>query len=177
VFDPSIIGQKSYANTSDATWASLVYDWKNDLYNCKKKIMREISLGDGWHLSERNETETWRWSKEKFTINAPKSIDSLSIGCSVPVNTEIIITVGNHEDKLPLKIGMNDISVTTFGETLVSGVVVNPFVPAEQSPSTDDPRTLGICLKKLAMKMGTTTIPVEFSDLSPIVPPPLQSKV
>jgi GR25 family glycosyltransferase involved in LPS biosynthesis len=174
VFDPSLVGQKSYENTSDSMWASLVYDWKNDLYNCKKKLMREVSLDEGWHLSEENETEVWRWSKDRFTINVPKSIDSLSIVCSVPFSNEIIITVGGHENKLPLKVGTNEISVITYGETLISGVVTNPFVPSEKSSDTDDPRVLGICLKRLIMKMGVVTIPIEFSDLSPALSPPLK---
>jgi hypothetical protein len=155
-----------------------VYDWKNDLYNCKRKLLKEVSLGDGWHLSERNAFEVWRWSKEKFTINVPRSIDSLSVFCSVPSNNEVVFKVGEHEETKALKAGTNELEVLTRGESQITGVVVNPFVPSEQSEENNDQRTLGICLKKLLIKMGVISIPVEFSDLMPppSAPPPLAEK-
>lgn len=177
VFDPSLVEQKSYANTSDSTWVSLVYDWENDLYNFKKKIMREVSLGEGWHLSEENGADTWRWSMEKFTINIPKSIDSLVLICSVTSNNSISIGVGNHTEEMNLKAGNNELEIPTRGESQIFGVIANPFIPAKQSKDSNDCRTLGICLKRLVMKMGVTSIPVEFSDLSPAFLSPLEIKI
>jgi len=173
VFDPSLVNQKSYDNISNSTWTSLVYDWKNDFYNCKQKLLGEVSLGCGWYFGERNESEVWRWSQEKFIINVPKSIDSLSLLCSVPYNNEVIITIGDHEEKMGLKAGTNVLEIFTRGEVQISGTVVNPFVPSKQSEDNNDHRILGICMKKFVIKMGVISIPIELLDLVPDVTSPL----
>jgi GR25 family glycosyltransferase involved in LPS biosynthesis len=177
VCDPSLVSQKSYLNTNDAIWTSLVYDWKNDMYGCKKKLLKEISLTDGWHNAERNDTEIWRWSKDMFLINIPKNIDSITLSFSTPINNNLNLSIGDNQTEIPLVIGHNELEILTNGGTQIIGRVEIPFIPSQKSEKNTDTRTLGICLKQIIIKMGATIIPIELSELGSFPTSPISFKL
>jgi hypothetical protein len=177
VFDPSLVSQRSFLNTSDSAWSSLVYDWKNDIYGCKGKLVKEISMSDGWYNLEKNDTESWRWSKNKFTLKIPASIDSLSILCSSPVENAVILTVGETSTQSDLKVGDNIIKLETHGKNEVAGRIVTPFVPSEHEENSKDSRVLGIRFKKMMVTMGSIDVEVDVQELSSACPPPMTFKL
>lgn len=177
VFDPSLVTQRSYLNTADPAWNSLVYDWKNDLYGCKKKLIENLALTDGWHAAEQDKTGAWRWSKDQFIIQVPDNIPAVEIHCSTPIENGIIFTVGNNQEQMDLKVGDNKLVVRPNGETKIDGKIIVPFQPPKFNPESSDPRTLGICLKKLVIQNGETNVEVSIQELSPRVPPPMSFKL
>jgi len=172
VFDPSLVSQRSYLNTTDPVWTSLVYDWKNDLYGCKKQILQELELTDGWHQAEQNGIEYWRWSRQNFIISIPEILDTITILCTVPVENVLVLTVGLEKMSFDLKVGKNEIVVHGNGNKRIEGSLISPFIPEKVEPKSGDSRELGICLKKLVLNVGPATIPVEISELGYRPAPP-----
>ena len=164
VFDPPLITQRSYLNTTQSEWVSIVYDWKNDLYGQKQRILKELKLLEGWYMLERSGKEFWRWSKDKFTISAPKLVDSLQLVFSTPTNNNMLIFSGGKNLDFDLKTGDNTITIPV-GEEEITGKVENAYVPSQVVPNNYDDRILGICLKRVIVNVGIMSIPVEVMDL------------
>ena len=164
VFDPSIVTQRSYLNTTDPTWASMVYDWKSDLYGQKRQILRELKLKSGWHMTERAGNDYWRWSMDKFTISVPKLANSLQIVFSVPGNNNLLIFSGEKTLDFELKEGDSNITIPV-GENDITGKLETTYVPSQVISNNYDNRCLGICLKRVIVNIGITSIPIEIIDL------------
>ena len=177
VFDPSLVQQRSYLNLADPVWLSLTYDWKNDHYGCKSAMLKEFSLKDGWYLLEHNETEKWIWSQNDFSINLPKNATGIIIECSVPVANAVIVNTGKEQRKISLSVGDNVITIDVEGGGEIKASMEERFVPAERSSINTDTRTLGICLKKVSLRMGTQIINVNVSELARKAPPPMSFKL
>ena len=166
VFDPGLAHQRSYLNSQDKTWISLVYDWKNDIYGVKKKLLDGLDLSEGWHPLERNETDMWRWSHGEFKINLPKNLDGIVLCCTSPIDNEVIITSGPDEANVPVKHGENVILLAPRGHTEIHGKMKVPFIPSEMEPGSKDTRPLGICLKRIILKVGEADVEIPVSDLT-----------
>lgn len=166
VFDPSIVTQKSYANSNDSIWNSLVYDWNNDLYGIKNKFIKNTSLGEGWNDVEQNDTEMWRWSKDNFEIKIPKNIESITLECSTPVENSVEIIIGESKMNFPLCIGNNSFNVPTKEQTILHGKLLKQFIPSKVDSKSNDDRILGICLKKLIINTGTTKLELGVREIS-----------
>jgi len=163
-FDPSLVSQKSYLNVNDSTWNSLVYDWKHDLYGCKRKILREIALGDGWHNIERNDKEMWRWSEDVFTFIIPNNIDRIKfIASTARPNT--LVLQGAEKREYDLKVGDNEIIIESVGVKNITGRVLDQFIPKNEVADSQDGRILGICLKKIFLIMGVNEIEVSLEEI------------
>lgn len=181
VFDPPLITQRSYLNAADSVWNSLVYDWKSDLYGVKKKILKKLSLVEGWHSIEKTENDSWRWSKDKFVINVPDAADSVILVCSTPVENTVQVKQGDKLLDFPLVIGDNQIEIVTnlpdAPITKIEANVTIPFIPFERDKKSSDSRVLGICLKKIIVNTATTKLEVGVTELSAIAPPSLSFKL
>lgn len=177
VFDPPLVIQRSYLNTTDPVWTSLVYDWQNDLYGCKKEIVKDLALMDGWHRAERDDKNIWRWSQNLFTIKVPPNVDSLTLECNTPVENILEFGEGDNKQIFRLKIGTNSLTVSTKGTGLLSGKMMVAFVPAKYDTNSSDQRVLGISLVRVIVNMGTTAIPVGVGELSEKLPPNITFKL
>lgn len=172
VFDPPLVTQRSYLNITDPVWTSLVYDWQNDLYGCKKDIIKDLALREGWHSVERNDKNIWRWSHNIFTIKVPPNVDSLTLECTIPIENILEFGEGENKQTFRMKIGNNSLTVNTKGIELLSGKMMVAFVPAKYNTNSSDQRMLGISLMRVIINMGTTVIPVGVEELSAAISPP-----
>lgn len=177
VFDPSLVSQRSYLNTTDPVWTSLVYDWQNDLYGCKKDILQHLELKEGWHTTEQDGKNFWKWSKDSFSLKVPPNLDSISLECSTPIENVLELARGEDSLRIPLKVGDNLLTIISKGSDELSFSMKESFVPSEKNPKSKDTRVLGICLKRLILTMGTTSIPIEASQLGSSGPPPMTFKL
>lgn len=177
VFDPSLVDQRSYLNVQDPVWSSLVYDWENDLYNCKKAIKSNLALVEGWYGIERNDKEVWLWSKDTFTINFPTGVDSITLECSIPFDNNLELTMGNEFVNIQLKRGNNAITIPNKGHAIVAGRLTVQFIPNKYDSKSNDSRVLGICLKRVILNMGVNIIPVDVEELSSPVLPSMSFKL
>jgi len=177
VFDPSLVEQRSYLNISDSVWTSLVYDWDTDIYGCKKNLLKDLKLLEGWYPIERNNEEVWRWSQDTFQISIPESIDSITLLCSTPIENQLTVEVGNEKSEFHLQVGNNEIIIPTNHSSIISGRTAIRFIPSERDEKNHDNRVLGICLKSVITKTGTVSIPVQIIDLSGVGPPPISFKL
>jgi GR25 family glycosyltransferase involved in LPS biosynthesis len=167
VFDPCLVEQRSYLNSTDPIWASLIYDWKNDLYEQKQKILNELSLNDDeWYMVESNGDERWKWSKDKFTIKIPKLINSLQLFCSVPLENVLTITCGDQTKDYNMVGGEDVIYIKLNGNAdTIEGKMKFPYIPSQNDSNTTDDRTLGICLRQIVIGVGSVNIPLEVVDI------------
>lgn len=165
VFDPSIVSQRSYLNTSDAVWASLVYDWQNDLYGCKRTLLKNLFLKEGWYKLERDRDNFWRWSKDSFEIFVSKTIDSMSMKFSTPIDNVLLIFVGNETLEFPINYGNNEITIPIKNNDKIDGKLKTPFRPSEVDPSCNDTRSLGICLSQITMNIGMANVAVDVQNI------------
>lgn len=163
-FDPPLINQRSYLNFTDPIWSSLVYDWENDLYKCKKKLLEKISYGDGWYSIERTKDEMWKWSEDSFSLLIPDSLDSIQLEFSVAKSNTITFH-GSEVNKVFVFPGINKVSIPCKNITCVKGKVSNLFVPKNETTNSLDDRSLGICLKKVIMTMGINEIDIPIDDI------------
>lgn len=177
VLDPSLVGQRSYLAAGDPVWNSLGYDWKTDLYGVRRKLLKELSLGEGWHNIEKNNTENWRWSKDSFTIQIPPTAQSVVLECSTPIENSLKLVLGNACVDFPLTVGNNIIDIHTENLDKIEGKLEAPFIPSEHDQNSLDARVLGICLKKVSLVTGLTKIDVDVSELSPPAPLPISFKL
>lgn len=172
VFDPPLATQRSFQNSGDPIWNSLVYDWKSDLYGVRRKFTKQLALGDGWHNLERNEKTSWRWSNAAFVLQIPSNIESVCIECSTPVENALTITIGENISSFPLSPGDNTLEIKTKGGSKLEGKIKFPYAPAEHDKNSSDPRTLGICLRKLILRVGATDVAVDVQEISSLNPTP-----
>ena len=168
VFDPSIVSQKTYGNIKDPIWTSLIYDWKSDLYGYKRRMFRELNLGDGWYNLENNSDmprKYWCWSHETFSIQLPTCIEKISLLCSTPIPNKLFITRKDIRTDHPLVPGDNEIQISTECAPYIVGTVNNPFVPKNHDANSMDDRSLGICLRAIVLDIGQTQINMDISEL------------
>ena len=177
VFDPSLVNQRSYLNTKDSIWTSLVYDWTNDLYGCKKDLIKNFSLSNGWYLPESDPKNVWVWSKDSFTIKVPIDIDSITLECSTPIDNNLELSIGDNKLNIPLKIGDNSMTIVTKGVIQLTGNVIEKLIPSKRDVNSTDQRVLGVCLKRISLNMGTTSIPLTISEVGVKSPPPMSFKL
>lgn len=177
VFDPSLVSQRSHITGMDSTWSSLVYDWKTDLHGCKQKLMKDFVLLEGWFNMEQNQEDVWRWSGNSFSIQVPEIIDTVELECSVPVENDLNISVEESQICIPLKSGTNVVSIPTSHKTKIVGYTRDEFIPAQKSLTSQDFRSLGICLKKVKLISGIHSVPFELTELVSISPPPVNYKL
>lgn len=165
VFDPSIVSQKSLLNHKDSIWNSIVYDWKLDLYGTRKKMLRELSLLDGWYSIEKDKDNYWIWSKDNFSINIPPKIDNITLKLSTPIQNVLSLTCNNVQKDIPLNVGDNEIALGTGNANKLEGKLNTPFIPSQMDNNSSDSRTLGICLKKIEVNISGENIPIEVYEL------------
>lgn len=166
VFDPSLVSQHSYLNITEPVWASLVYDWKNDLYGCKAKILNELSLGDGWYRMERDANTTWRWSNAEFTMTIPKLVDAVILNFTVPIEDNLlIIHINDDVLEFPTKIGNNSITIPTRSNSTLKAEIKVPYIPSKMIEDNHDTRTLGICLINMVLQIGENKITILNDNL------------
>jgi GR25 family glycosyltransferase involved in LPS biosynthesis len=165
VLDPPLITQRSYLNSNDAIWNSLVYDWKRDLYGVKAKILRKLMLVDGWHGEEQDGTGIWRWSEQTFSISVPANIENITLFCTTPIANNLEVIQGDHSQKITLVQGENLVKISIKGDTTIVGKLDQPFIPMDHEPDSNDARELGICLKKISLQSGTTIFDILISEL------------
>jgi len=165
VFDPPIVHQRSYANTKDPVWMSLIYDWKADLYGFKRKILRDLNLSEGWHNLERTADTFWRWSQDRFIIQFPASTEKLGLLFSTAIKNSITISCNNTQTDFDLAEGENAIWIETHGAVFLIGKTHVPFIPSQHDSISQDSRSLGICLKSMIMEMGSTQMPISVSEV------------
>ncbi len=177
VFDPSLVSQRSYLNTTDPVWTSLVYDWQNDLYGCKKELLAQLELKDGWHPAENDGAKSWKWSKDAFSMRVPPNLDSITLVCSTPIENVLQMHRDDTPLQIPLKVGDNALTIISKGSDLLQFTMKETFIPSENNPMSKDKRVLGICLKRVLLTLGTTSIPIEVSKLGAAEPPPMTFKI
>jgi GR25 family glycosyltransferase involved in LPS biosynthesis len=163
VFDPPLISQRSYLNISDSVWTSLVYDWDNDLYGMRRKILQDISFGDGWYFLEKLGDKKWKWSNGDFEIYVPNFIDSIKITVSSTKTNTLTIKTTEKNMEYSIISGKNDLYIPCKNQTVIYGKLSDVFIPSKEISGSQDRRTLGICLSEFSVVMGTTeiSIPIE----------------
>jgi len=177
VFDPSLVSQRSYLNVADSVWTSLVYDWKNDIYGCKKELLTGLSLIDGWYSLEIDKKENWRWSKNNFVIKTPPKIDSMTLVCSTPMENVVEFFLGEKIIRHQLSIGEHSLDIPVKGYEKIEGKLEKIFIPSQVDKKTTDDRPLGLCLKRIILNMGIMNISVEIKELSSLFQPTMSFKL
>jgi hypothetical protein len=119
---------------------------------------------------EADKQQYWRWSKGDFIINIPEKVDKVILDCSTPIENGIIITSGGNQFQETLKVGNNLIVIEPRGELSISGRMLIPFIPSQNSEKNRDNRNLGICLKNIILKLGDTDLTVNVKELSKNLP-------
>lgn len=179
VLDPPLITQRSYLNTNDPVWNSLVYDWKRDLYGVKSKILRKLVLIDGWYDEEHSANGSWRWTEPTFSLSLPLNIESITLFCTTPIPNKLEIVQGEHTQTFPLVQDENLIKIVTTGESIITGKLEHSFIPMDHSEGSNDDRKLGLCLKKIALQSGTTVFDILIPELGTMkkLPPSMNFKL
>lgn len=178
VFDPSLVNQRSYLNTNDSTWNSLVYDWDSDIYGCRKSIIKGLTLSDGWYNLERDDKKMWRWSMDQFSIPVPPSADVIRVICSTPIENVVDIkTDDGNIINYPLSVGDNMLEIPVKKCNLIDFFVKTPFIPSNIDNTSQDNRSLGVCVFGLSIQIGNSDIDINISELSPNSASPLNFKL
>lgn len=177
VFEPSLVGQRSYLNTKNSVWTSLVYDWQHDLYGCRKQLLSELRLEDGWYALEKDDKSAWRWSKDTFEFQVPVNVDSITLECSTPIENKLVCLAGEVQSEFDLKAGGNKLSIQTGGASSLKGRLTTQFVPANHEEGSTDTRVLGICLRNVTLDMGAITLPLGIGEIASSTPPPMSFKL
>jgi len=165
VFDPPLVRQRSYANVKDPVWMSLIYDWSSDLYGFKRKILREMNLGDGWYNLEKSTDAYWIWSRDTFTIKLPECAENIHLVFSSPIRNTLSLFCDGKQTDFEFPVGDNEIQLHTGGAVLLSGKVYEQFIPMRYDPACKDERDLGICLKAIKIDVGSIPVTVGVEEL------------
>ena len=168
VFDPPLITQKSFRSLfseKDANWMSVVYDWKNDLYEIRQKLLQDFRLGDGWYDLERNITEIWKWSNSKFTINLPPVIDAIKLEFTMSQKNTLKVQMGSDILSFELNQGVNEILIPCNGAKFFEGTVEVPFIPKNEIEESNDTRSLGICLKNIVLLIKEVEVDISIDTI------------
>jgi hypothetical protein len=126
-----------------------------------------VMLGDGWHMVEHYNNQSWIWSTNEAELWLRYSFEMVEIDVDcypLNVNPLVVVKNGTQEETVPLVAGMNTLKIPAGGVKSLK-IRSTTFIPKDSAPGSLDTRSLGVRMCAVRVCYNNTSYSLTIDNI------------